>query len=121
MQNPQLLKTGSKNFKYDMPAFDPGVTKWFKNTDLFSDAYLFDYLDSITLINNSGQGVTLYINSPDDSYYVPSYMVQPVSRKAFRQFGVKNEGAVAIAAGELVVSLRRLPPDVMEVVQTGVK
>jgi hypothetical protein len=120
MDNKQIIKAGSRNFNYSVPVIDAGVTKWFHNYDLFPEARLFDYLDYINIINNSAQLITLYVNSHDDSYPVPSYMIQPVSRKAFRQFGIKNEGALATVAGDIVVSCRRLPPDVTQVVQTGV-
>lgn len=118
----QLINQGSETYEYtNAGIIAAGAVVWVDVAAEFPESRTFFPLDSIEVINNSAQEITLYLNSHTVSETVPSYMIKPINGKAIRQFGLKNNGAAGIAAGEIIVHLKRLPPDVQVVVTGGMR
>lgn len=114
-----LYENGSQTFEHTCGAIAVGASEWVNllNGDI-AGARFFLPLDSITVMNNSGETITLYLNSVSDGITIPAYMVKPIARKAFRSFGILNAGTAGINAGEIIVQMRKLPPNV-QVVNIG--
>jgi len=112
----RIVAQGSQTYEYTLGAIGAGATAWLHMEDIFPQARAFIPFDSLELINNSGQNVTLYMGSITEAITIPSYMIKPIARKAFRQIGVKNNGAAPTNAGEIILHVRRLPPNVQVVV-----
>ena len=116
----QLIRDGSDTYEYTNAAIiAAAAVVWLDVAALFPQSRIFFPLDSIEVINNSAQPITLFLNSHTVTETVPSYMIKPINGKAVRQFGLRNDGLVDIAAGEIIVHLKRLPPDVQVVVTGG--
>ena len=112
----RIVAQGSQTYEAILDPINAGATTWLHMENLFPIARAFIPFDSLELINNSGQNVTLYMGSITEAITIPSYMIKPIARKAFRQIGVKNNGAAATNAGEIILHVRRLPPNVQVVV-----
>jgi hypothetical protein len=115
----QVISGGSRIFPYAVPIQVHAVTNWYDLRAMFGNEMLFwDYLDSVTIQNNSTLPIWFYLNSTDNGYYILSYGTQPITRRPFRTFGFYNpDGAVDIAAGLITMNMRRLPSGVMGVVK----
>lgn len=112
-----LLADGSDTYEYSAPiliAVGSPVT-WVDISAEFPQARIFFPLDSVEFVNNSAQPIRFYRNAPNISEIVPSYMVRPMN-EVINQFGIANVGAADTVAGEILIRLRRLPPDVQRVV-----
>jgi hypothetical protein len=120
-QDVRTIRQGSRQFPFTSAAIIASTpTTWYDLKSLFGyEADLWDYFDSLMVYNNSALPVHLYLNSPADDYLILGYSAQPVTRRAFRSFGLYNpDGAVDIAAGLITMQMRRLPPNVQPVVTT---
>jgi len=111
---------GSRLFSYAVPLVAATKTYWYDIYSIFgADADLFDYFDSLNISNNSALPVHFYLDSKDNDYYILAYGIQPVTRRPFRRFGFYNPDAANDIAADLIqMSMRRLPPDIMPVVNT---
>jgi hypothetical protein len=118
----QVISLGSRLFPYSVPLVAHTQTYWYNIKDVINqqEAALWDYLDSLVILNNSGLPVNFYLNNSDNDYYILAYGTQPISRRAFRTFGFFNpDAANDIAAGLISMNMRRLPPDVISTVQVS--
>lgn len=115
----RIIAQGSRNFPYvNADAIVAGATVWIDIHNHFgNEARQFDYFDTAVITNNSAQAVHFYLNSPAEDYYILPYQSQPITRRAFRRFGFYNATLIDIAIGEISASMRRLPPDIMSVIQ----
>jgi len=111
----EIIKDGSETYEYTAGIIAAGTTTWVDVLASFPQARTFMPLDRIEVINNSAQQISLLLNSRSNAEAVPSYMIKPISRQPVRQFGLRNDGAVDTVAGDIIVHLRRLPPNVQYV------
>ena len=119
MRELNVIRQGSRIFPYSVPAVNHTVTVAVDIGSLFPvEAQLWDYFDSLVILNNSALPVHFYLNCNKlDDYYILPYGTQPITRRAFRSFSFYNpDGALDIAAGLISMQMRRLPPDAMSVV-----
>lgn len=110
-----LVQGGSKSFEYANTIIAAGATQWVFVANQFPAARIFEPLDSITITNNSAVDILVYLNSASDWVQIPAYMIKPIARKPVRAFGLYNPSAGNIAADLILVSLKRLPPNVQVV------
>ena len=104
-----VINEGSRTWEFaNAGIIAAGASETVRVSEEFPRSKLFDPLDSIEVINNSAMPVSLRLNSPTEVYTIPSYMVKPIANKPFRQFSLTNAGAVNIAAGEVIVHVKRL-------------
>jgi len=115
----RIINSGSQTYEYVAGVIAAGATLWLNMGDIFPQARLFLPFDSIELINNSAQNLTLYMGSITEAQTVPSYMIKPIGRKPFRQIGIMNQGIVDTVAGEVILHVKRLPPNVQVVMTAG--
>ncbi len=115
----KLYEGGTRTFEHTCGAIAVGASEWVNllGGDIPAARFYLP-LDSITVLNNSGETITLYLNSVADGITIPPYMVKPIARKSFRSFGILNAGAAGIAAGEVLIQMKKLPPNV-QVVNIG--
>lgn len=115
-----LIQQGSDTFKYTSGVLVAAGTPitWVQIGRDFPRAKLYEPLDSFEIINNSGQPIVFWLN-PTESYTVPSYMIKPIARRPVRTFGLQNIGIADTVAGEIIIHMRRLPPDVQPTVNVG--
>ena len=118
MRDAQIIAMGSRVFPYSVPLISHATIYWYDIKSLFPvEADLWDYFDSLVILNNSALPLHFYLNQSDNDYYILPYGTQPITRRAFRTFGFYNpDGANDIAAGLVTMNMRRLPPDVVPVV-----
>lgn len=114
------INQGSQVFEYTAPIIAAGSSITIRISDQFPRARLFEPLDSIEVINNSAQPITLQLNTPNEIYTIPAYMVKPLSRKPIRQFTLINSGIADTVAGDIIVHVKRLPPNIQYVSNIGV-
>ena len=115
----QVIAQGSRIFPYSVPLIAHTQTYWYDLQSVFTrqELSLWDYMDSLVILNNSALPVHFYLNQADNDYYILPYGTQPITRRAFRTFGFYNpDAANDIAAGLVTMNMRRLPPDIMSVV-----
>lgn len=113
----QIIAQGSKMFTPAIGAITPATLIWYDVASLEPDAQLFEPLDSIVIQNNSAVRIEFYLDTQNDDYTILPFSTQPISRRSFRRFGIRNDDvAVGIAAGAVIIFMRRLPPDVMPTV-----
>jgi hypothetical protein len=115
----RIINAGSQTYEYICGVLGAGVTLWLHMEDLFPQARIFIPFDSLELINNSAQNLTLYIGSITEAQTVPSYMIKPIARRPFSQLGIMNQGAADTVAGEIILHVKRLPPNVQVVMTAG--
>ena len=113
-----VVSRGSRIFPYAVPAVVAVTTYWYDLKGIFGiEADLWDYFDSVVVLNNSALPVHFYLNSFDDDYYILPFGTQPVTRRPFRRFGFYNpDVALPIAVGLITMSMRRLPTGIIGVV-----
>lgn len=108
-----VIAEGSQTYQFKTAGIAASAKEVVRISEQFPRARLFEPLDSIEVINNSGCDITLSLNSPSEVYTIPAYMSKPIARKSFFQFSLTNESAVtAVAAGEITVHVKRLPPNI---------
>lgn len=112
----QIRAQGSRNFVVTLGVIAAGVIDSHSIKGDFAEAEQFDYMDSLLITNNSAQPIEFYLNGVSDTYPILPYQIQPISRRAFRYYAVRNVGALATVAGDIVIQYRRLPPDVVPTV-----
>ncbi len=115
----QLINDGSDTYEYAAGVIAAGVTVWIDIAASFPRARTYFPLDSIEVINNSAQPIGLYLNSRSNVEVVPAYMIKPIAGEPVNQFGLKNAGLVDTVAGEVLVHLKRLPPNIQVVISGG--
>ena len=115
----RIVAQGSQTREYSVPAILAGALLWINNDDIFPVLRPWFPLDYLEIVNNSAQNITLYLGSISEGITVPSYMIKPIVRRSFSQFGLRNIGAVDTNADEILVRVRRLPPDVQVVLSGG--
>jgi hypothetical protein len=115
----KLYQGGTRTFEHTCGAIAIGASEWVNllNGDIPAARFYLP-LDSITVMNNSAEPITLYLNSVADAITIPPYMVKPIARKSFRSVGVLNAGVAGINAGEVIFQMKKLPPNV-QVVNIG--
>jgi hypothetical protein len=107
-KNPQdIVSDGSDNFSYNVPSLAHGATAWFDVESLVRDSRLFLPLDSLEIVNNTMCLLTLYFNSPAESYTIAASMIKTIN-KPYRRLGIKNNDP-SNAAAAIVLHMRRLP------------
>jgi hypothetical protein len=120
MRDFEIVRMGSRVFPYSVPQITHATTFWYDLPTMIGnqqEAALWDYLDSLVILNNSALPVHFYLNNTDNDYYILPYGTQPVTRRAFRTIGFYNpDVANDITAGLVTVNMRRLPPDVISVI-----
>ena len=119
MRDNQVKAQGSRVYPFAVPQVTHALTFWYDLLSVMSaqEASLWDYMDSLVILNNSALPVHLYLNNTDNDYYILPYGTQPISRRAFRTFGFYNpDVANDIVAGLITMNMRRLPPDIISVV-----
>ena len=119
MRELQIVNQGSRIYQFSVPAIVATKTYWYDLPAVMGvqEAALYNFLDSLVILNNSALPIHFYLNSADNDYYILAYGTQPISRRAFRTFGLYNPDAITdIAAGLVTMSMRRLPPDIVSVV-----
>lgn len=106
-QNPQeIINAGSDTFQYSVPSIAHGATAWFEVETLFPKARQFFPLDSLEIVNDTMCLLTIYLNSPKESYIQPASMIKTLN-KPFRRVGIKNNDP-ANAAANITLHMRRL-------------
>lgn len=105
----EMIRGGSLPEELKNGALAASAIEWFDIQARLPRMKIFFPLDSIEIVNNSAQNIVLYLNAITDPYTIPAYMVKPITGKAFNRFGIKNDGTVAIAAGEIIIHIKRLP------------
>lgn len=116
----EVIARGSKTYEYKCGALTHGTLYWYNLGDIFPEGRAFIPFDSIEVNNNSGAILTLYLNSISEPFTIPAYMIKPIARRPFRQLGIKNvDAAIDTAADEVILHVRRLPPNVQVVVSSG--
>lgn len=113
-----LINDGSEVFRYENPEIAAGTKLTVSIEKEFPKSRLWLPLDSFEIINNSAENINFYLN-PKDKYTVIAYMIKPIARQPITTFILENLGSSAIAAGEIVIHMRRLSPDIQPVVSTG--
>lgn len=116
-----LQDQGSPAYEYVAGVIATTAITWVSVEDQFPASRTYSPLDFIEVINNSLQPVRLYRNSMADSEVVPSYMVKPITKQAIRLFGLISVGTAATIAGDVIVHVKRLPPDVQVVQNAGIE
>ena len=106
--NTSLIRSGSQPFTYNVGAILAGATVWVDVNHSIPAAREFEPLDQMVLQNNSGQAITLTVDSPSITYSIQPYTIQPVNR-AFRRFAITNDGSGNISSGQVVVTVKRKP------------
>jgi len=91
---------------------------WIDIAAEFPQARTYFPLDFAEVINNSAVNVQIYLNSRSESRLVPSYMIKPF-RQPLRQIGIENIGLVNTVAGDILINMRRLPPNVQLTANVG--
>lgn len=114
----RLQVQGSPTYQYTSIIIVAGTTQWFSVEQLFPASRTYAPLDTMEVINNSAQQITVFINSIADGQAVPAFMIKPFTKVAVRQFGIRNDGAVDTVAGDIIVHLKRSAPDI-QVVQSA--
>ncbi len=117
-----LLQGGSPPFEYSNAAAIPVGAANRVNVNIkqtIPAAGIYMPLDSMRIYNNSAQPIKIYFNSLTESITVPSLMIQPINRQPFSFFIIENMGAANIAIGEILIQMRRLPPDIQQTVNIG--
>lgn len=114
----ELLNDGSQNYPYSAPVIVAGTVLWIDIATEFPQARTYFPLDFAEIINNSAQPITVYLNSRSESRLVPSYMIKPF-RQPLRQIGLENIGVDDTVAGDILINLRRLPPDIQITANVG--
>jgi hypothetical protein len=114
----QLKLQGSPTYEYVSIIIAAGTTQWFSVDELFPESRTYAPLDSLEVINNSAQPLSVFINSQGNLMRVPAYMIKPFTKIALRQFGIRNDGLVDTVAGDIILHMRRNPPDV-QIVQSA--
>lgn len=114
----QIVRQGSRIFPYAVPKIDATKTFWYDIFSIFgNEAILFNYFDALVIINNSALPIHYYHQSVNEDYLILPNSTQPITRRPFSRFGFYNpDGAIDVAAGEVTMNMRRLPPDVTAVV-----
>lgn len=115
----RVIAAGSQSYEYKAGIILAGATLWLHMEDIFPQARVFLPFDSLELINNSAQNIALYLGSISEVYTIPAYMIKPIARKAFSQLGIANLGAVDTVANDIILHVRRLPPNVQVVMTAG--
>jgi hypothetical protein len=120
-RNPaELWAAGSPVYEWtNTAALAAGSITWLSVKTSFPKAAIYEPLDSITITNNSAQAVSILLNGNEETITVPAYMIKPINRRAFSYFGIRNNGAAAIAIGEIIIQVKRLPPDIQPVANVG--
>lgn len=115
----RLFKDGSETFKYTCDAISASSKETVSIQKEFPKARYWLPLDSFEIINNSGCEIAFYLN-PKESYNVPSYMIKPIARRPLHGFIIENlSSTTGISAGEIIIHMRRLAPDVQRTVNVG--
>ena len=115
----QVIAQGSRVFPYSVPIITATNTFWYDLSAVMSaqEKAFWDYMDSLVILNNSAYPVHFYLNNADNDYYILPYGTQPITRRAFRTFGFYNPDSTNdITAGLVTMNMRRLPPDVVSVI-----
>jgi hypothetical protein len=115
----QVISQGSRIFGYSVPIIAASKVYWYSLADVMTaqEQALWDYMDSLVILNNSALPLHFYLNQTDNDYYILPYGTQPITRRAFRTFGFFNpDAANDITAGLVTMNMRRLPPDITAVV-----
>lgn len=120
-RNPaELWAAGSPVYEWiNTAALAPLSVTFLNVKNNFPKAAIYEPLDSITITNNSAQSVSILLNGNEETITIPAYMVKPVNRRVFSYFGIRNNGAAAIAIGEIIIQVKRLPPDIQPVANVG--
>lgn len=105
----ELIKAGSDTLIYAVPSIAHGDLKWFEVETLFPKARQFYPLDSIEIVNDTMCLLTIYVNSPKESYIQPASMIKTIT-KPYRRIGIKNNDP-ANAAANITLHMRRLPAE----------
>ena len=118
----RIIAQGSRIFWYNVPAVIHATTQQYTLKDILPqlDMSIFQYLDSVVILNNSALPVHFYLNGQaDNDYYILPYGTQPITRRAFRSFAFYNpDGANDIAANLITMNMRRLPPGIGMTIQS---
>ncbi len=118
-----IITKGSISYEYKLAGLaangEAGDSIWLHMEDIFPEARVFLPFDSLELINNSGQDVSLYMGSKADVITIPAYMIKPIARKPFMQLGIANLGSAATNDNEIILHVKRLPPNVQVVMSTN--
>ena len=115
----RIVAQGSRSQEYSVPAILAGETLTIHTEDIFPALRPWFPLDYLEVVNNSAQNITLYLGSIAEAITIPSYMIKPIVRRSFMQFGLMNNGVVDTNVNEILVRVRRLPPDVQVVMSGG--
>lgn len=111
----EIIQSGSPNFRYVSGVIAAGASVTVSLENQFPACRQWLPLDSFEFINNSGDNVILHIDA-DNAFTVMAYSIKPKADIPIRQFIIENPaGGVGVAAGEIVVNFRRLPPAVQTV------
>lgn len=115
-----LIAGGSPNFEYKNAAAIAAGARVDVNVKQYQPkAGIYMPLDSMMIYNNSAQEITVYLNSLAESVTVPSLMIKPINKVNYEFFMIKNNGALPIAIGEILIQMKRLPPDIQQTVNVG--
>jgi len=117
----RLQAQGSPTYEYVSIIIAFGTTQWFSVENQFPDSRTYAPLDTMEVINNSAQQITVFINSIADFMRVPAYMIKTFSRVAVRQYGLRNDGAVDTVAGDIIIHLKHSAPNVQIVQSAGMQ
>ncbi len=115
----ELIKRGSSPFTAYEGVVGAGLTVWNDKDTLFADypdVRYYDYLDYLLVQNNSAQIIEVYLNTPNEMWAILPYNIQPITGKAFRQFGVRNTGLADTVANDIIYTAKRLPQTALQTV-----
>jgi len=107
LQNASLIEQGSPVFTHLTGVIAAGAIEWTEIDRTFPRSRTWSPLNHVQVLNNSAQEITVYHNSISDDDIIPAYMIRPYSGKPIRVIGIKNNGAVATVAGDIILKMSR--------------
>lgn len=112
----KIIKRGSQPFNQSVGILVAGTITWYDVASQFGNAAkLFEPLDSIVITNNSAYQIEFYLDTADQTWIVLPYQIQPINRRSFRRYGIKNAGSGNTVSGDITLQLKRLPLDTVNV------
>ena len=103
-----VLRDGSPNFYMTLGAIAAGASQYVLVEDQFPKARKYAPMMSITITNNSGENVDLFVNAQPYAS-LPAGVIWADSESPVWSFKITNNDSTNVASGEISVNLSSPP------------